>query len=151
MRRKAIPGYGGRYEVTDDGHVLSNGLELENVRGRYVTLSWQGVTQQVSVCYLVARAFVGNIEGRPYVVHKNGDRTDNRAENLEWSEVKERRPMKVPEGGIGVVVTERDGTYVGAFATLRGACDTLRIDYSAARRCCEGKQKRVGKYVVKWC
>ena len=74
-----------RYSVREDGTVLSNGMALSPVRGVWVSL--HGERRYVS--YLVARAFVPNPEGRPYVVHKDGDPENNEADNLEWSEEKE--------------------------------------------------------------
>lgn len=85
VRQKAIPGHKG-YAVREDGLVLGkSGLPLQPMNGRYVNLGGD----VVSVAYLVARAFVSNLEGRPYVRHRNGDVKDNRAENLEWSDEKE--------------------------------------------------------------
>lgn len=148
-RKKSIPGFGGKYEVTEDGKVLSGGCELVLVRGRYVSLSGPDGVQQVKVAYLVARAFIPNLELRPYVVHKNGDRTDNRACNLEWSEVMERKPRKRVQGS-AVVVARQDGDYVGTFQTLRDACDALRLDYSNAKRVLDGRQKAAKGYVLRW-
>jgi hypothetical protein len=85
------------YEVSNDGQVRS--LPHIDRRGRpwpgkvlrptgtgrcrrYMCVSIDGRLRKVH--RLVAEAFLPKSAGRDHVNHKNGDPTDNRAENLEW-------------------------------------------------------------------
>lgn len=57
---------------------LSEGYHVVHIRK-------DGVTRTLRVNNLVARAFHGDPPvGRPYACHRNGIRTDNRADNLYW-------------------------------------------------------------------
>lgn len=149
--KKKIQGYAEKYEVTDDGRVLSRGSELSIVSGMYVNLSGpeEGV-RKVKVAYLVARAFIPNLEGRPYVIHRDGNRRNNRVENLEWSEVKEahgggRRMVKEP-----VVVRRRDGSYVGGFECAADAARALGLRLADVRKVARGAAGSVHGYVIRY-
>lgn len=54
-----------------------------------VVLEKDGVKTTHDVAYLMAEAFIPNPDNLPHVRHKNGDKQDNRAENLEWCNEKE--------------------------------------------------------------
>ena len=95
MQIKDVEGYEGRYKVTDDGRVYScvtkKWLKPYLKRDGYlgVCLHKGGRQTNFTVHRLVAIAFVNNPYKRNVVNHLNEDKTDNRAENLEWSTVKE--------------------------------------------------------------
>lgn len=91
---RPVFGFEGLYEVSDQGRVRgiprcgSHGQPLRpSTRGngyKFVCLSANGVVTGHPVHRLVARAFVPVDDGRQMVNHRNGDKADNRAVNLEW-------------------------------------------------------------------
>lgn len=80
-----------RYAVSSEGQVinLANNLPLELVQNPngYLKVSLangDGTAEQVLVHRLVAKHYVPNPYDYPEVNHKDGDKTNNRATNLEW-------------------------------------------------------------------
>lgn len=85
---KAIKGYVGKYIVSRQGLVksLQKNIALTlrtelSLRG-YRVVKIYGKTHLIH--RLVAMAFIRNPSNKPCINHKNGIKTDNRVENLEW-------------------------------------------------------------------
>lgn len=86
--------FDSKYAVSDRGNVINvrNGKTLHTTfRDGYVRvqLSTNGVRKNYPVHRLVATAFVENEECKPYVNHKDGNKSNNCADNLEWVMAKE--------------------------------------------------------------
>jgi hypothetical protein len=99
---RPVAEYEGFYEVSSYGDVRSLDRKVEGRGGghkagqyrrfeitpkgyRRVALSRDGAQHTFMVHRLVAQAFIPNPGDKPEVNHRNGDKADNRAENLEWA------------------------------------------------------------------
>ena len=99
---KSIKGYEDLYEISNCGAVRSltrvvagKNNSLRTLKGRilkpheyrgYLTveLSKDGDSKKFKIHRLVAEAFVQNVNNLPQVNHKDENKLNNRADNLEW-------------------------------------------------------------------
>ncbi len=102
---KPVVGFEGRYEVSSTGRIKALSREIVYSDGRkgrlperlikgtllnagYYCVSFDTKTRK-SIHTVVAEAFLGSSEYRQTVNHKDGNKTNNCVENLEWATYKE--------------------------------------------------------------
>ena len=179
-----INGYAGIYQVSTYGRVRS--LERIDCRGqkrkeklikpyrggskgyKAVCLSMNGAVKSVRIHRLVAEHFIERDLGRVYVNHKNGDKSDNRAENLEWVTIAENNlhsfrhlNRNASGGGKGkfgaechrskpIVATSISCGMVRNFVSAREASKHFGVSVATVSRSCNGKGPSISGYSMRY-
>lgn len=161
---KPVKDYEDRYIVSDVGLVFSKISDrlltpkIDRYGYKVVGLSRNGETKWFTVHRLVAVAFIPNPDNLPCVNHKDEDKLNNKADNLEWTTIKANdnygtRNERMANSKKKNPVAQYD-TDMRLVAVYEGVKDAMRItgvNRNSIRDVCRGKRKTAGGYVWRFC
>lgn len=151
------------YEVSNMGNIrnIKTGQTLNpGIRGNgYKQVSLKmidtGKFKKQYVHRLVAQYWLDNPENKREVNHKNLDRTDNRAENLEWLTSSENQKHKFENSNYktsnrAVVQLDLDDNVIAVFESVIAAARELGISRQGIDKVVHGTYGRITAGGYKW-
>lgn len=161
---KDIKGYEGYYQVSSEGNVR-NAITGQILKGDTNSIGYRRVwlykpvKKRMFVHRLVALAFCeGQDEGK-VVNHKDGNKTNNHASNLEWVTHSENdlhafrlglRSIYPCTFKHKIIAYNQDGTIYKIYNNTQECCDDLEIARSNIYACCNGKQQTCRGYNLEY-
>jgi len=150
-----------RYRPNQSKKILIGGITIWGYR--QITLSILGTQKTVRVCRIIATAFIPNPNNKPCVNHKNGIKTDDRAENLEWVTYSENEHHSydiLKKNIKGIKKTLPNGISYHAksiycfenktiYKSIKLASDALGVFRSNITKQIKGELKQTGGYTFK--
>lgn len=175
---KEIKWYEGKYIVSNYGEIISlprykeNNSKLQYVEPKeiykhinkhngyvYVQLWNDGTYKNIRLHKLVATAFIPNPEHKPTINHIDGDKTNNRADNLEWCTNSENEKHAYMLGlanndnqKIKIKQYDMNGNLLNEYNSLTEASQKTGVHISKISFCINGKYKyrnKKEKYIWK--
>lgn len=176
-----IEGYEGLYQVSNLGRIKSfisqrnkkeKILHPSNDKDGYlfIGLYKNGNQKPKRVHRIVAGNFIPNTNNKPQVNHINGDKKDNRVENLEWCTCKENIVHAWEEGlhklskehhkkmveaaakvcSKPVMQFTIEGEYINEFSSANKAAKSVNGFHPEIIRCCRGIIKSYNGFIWKF-
>lgn len=175
---KDIPGYEGLYQVSNMGRVKSLERTKDNNGGKVaiperimrtsvdtvgysiVCLTKDGKRKTHKIHRLVGMAFVPNPENKQEINHKDGDKRNNCAVNLEWSTRLENMHHAYATGlacgvknnatSTAVRQYDKNMNFVAEYPSVSEAERITGIKQSNICYCCQNKRLTAGGYIWKY-
>ena len=159
-----------KYEILNDGTVYRKQRIYTDSVGRTTTLKRMkckprinkhgyyeytlindlNKSKSITAHRLVALEYIPNPNNYPVINHIDGNKLNNKVDNLEWCTFHHNNMHAVNMGLYknlkSVTQLDKNGKVINTFKSIREAGRMTGIDSSGIAKCCKGKRKIAGGY-----
>lgn len=154
--------YSDQYEISDKGECRKTDtkrISKQHIRNGYKACCLYDTKTQkkntVNIHRMVAMAFLDNPDKLKFINHKDGEKTNNHVDNLEWTTPK-RNTQHAIEKSLArphpkrVMQYTKDGTYIQTYDSIIEASQKTGANDRHISCVCKGKRKTTGGFVWKY-
>ena len=165
---KDIKGFEGKYQASNTSKIRSlsymghKGIvkELKQTKRKDGYLQVQLYKKKCSVHRILAETFIDNPDNKSYINHRNGIKTDNRLENLEWCTASENVQHAYDTGihkklfgkehhnSKKINQYDLEGNFIRTWDSVSEARKKLKANHIS--ECCKGKRNKTGGYIWRY-
>lgn len=134
-------------------YIMKNGYEVATI---YLYDTGPRICKKELVHRLVAMTFIPNPNNLPQVNHRNENKTDNRAENLEWCTCAynlafgTKRERESATKSKAIIQCDLNGNHIRRYASITIAAKEMKGDISKISNVCKNKPHCHTAYGYKW-
>lgn len=152
MAIKDIPDYEGLYSIDEYGAVYSKNGKLRKTKISHagyvrVVLTKNNIQKSFMVHRLVAIVFVPNYRNKPFINHKDLNKSNNYYKNLEWCTASENIQHAVRNGSFYGWNSNKNGRLSGE---NNGRCKISDKELISARKSFNGKYGQIKSLAKKY-
>lgn len=164
---KDIPEYENIYQASNFGNIKSIKRNIilkpiiRNDGYLFVNLSKNGKSKPIKIHKIIAKTFLNNLYNYPVINHKDGNKSNNKVDNLEYCSqsynLKEAYRIgirKANKTNVGkrkkILQINKNGKIINEWNSIKEASIQLHIKDSNISQVCKNKRNYAGGYIWRY-
>lgn len=153
--KEIVDNFENNYKISNYGRLKNRNNRISNGNINPSGYSWVNIkTKQYLLHRLVAKIFIENPDNKKIINHKDGNKSNNNIQNLEWVSQSENVKHAYKNNLIDKRIIQYDllGNKLNVFNSATEASQILNLSNTSISSCCSGYRNTtyVGNYIFRY-